>query len=154
MGPNDQERTNVKQWDIGWRSAEIYGTQAGLRVYEVPWWALAIEHAAENFDHYVLRHRWCSPPEWMHRIPLGRPKRDEDGYMENSLGYAVFSSFNWVVSTDLRHAKNCMDVDLTDEWLEKNGQVDPLGDDELEQEIVAAPIHGDGETSQHPKETE
>ena len=38
------------------------------------------------------------------------------------------------MSFDLRHERNRMSVDLTDEWLEKNGQSDPLNDDEPEQE--------------------
>ena len=83
---SDRRKTGMQQWHIGWRSKAFYGTRAGLYVSEVPWWALAITHAMENVDRYILRHRWCSPPEWMHRIPLGRPKRDEDGYVENSRG--------------------------------------------------------------------
>lgn len=112
----------MREWSIGWRSPEIYGTRAALHVYERPWWGIALERAAFVLD-TAIGHRWCAPPETLFKIPLGM-ERDEDGWYEQSIGSLVFDSFQWICCFAGR-SKNEMSVDLSDEWLKANGQVEP-----------------------------
>ena len=119
----------MKDWHIGWRSAEIYGTQAGLYVCDVPWWAVAIEHLVGWVDAHVFRHRWCCPWEWTFRVPTYSFKRDKDGYLDHTLGGALYSSFNTLACMGHHRETNRMNVSLTDEWLTENGQQDPLEED-------------------------
>ena len=120
----------MRDWYVGWHSREIYGSPAVLSVYEVPWWAYGVERFAEWVDTHIFRHHWCAPWEWTFHIPTYSFKSDEDGYLKHSLGAAISSSFQWVVSTAYRYKTIHMSVDLTDEWLEQNGQDDPLRDEE------------------------
>ena len=116
----------MRDWAIHWRSAEIYGTRATIHICEVPWWAVGIEHLIIWIDVYIFRHRWCEPWEWTFKIPTKSFHRDEDGFLDHSIGSALFGSFQWAACVTWRHETNNMQVSVTDEWLEENGQGDPF----------------------------
>lgn len=118
----------MRDWHIGYRSSEIYGTRAGLYVYDVPWWAYGVSRLTEWVDTHIFRDHWCAPWEWTFKIGWDK---DRDGYYNHSLGGFLYGSFNRLAGMDYRHHGKRLTVDLTDEWLEANNQTfDPFGDDD------------------------
>lgn len=116
----------MRDWGIHWRSAEFYGTRAGLYVSNVPWWTMVVERVAEWVDVHIFRDRWCSPWEWTFHVPTYSFKSDEDGFLDHSVGSGLFHSFQWVMAVGYRHRTGEMSIDLTDEWLAANGQKYPF----------------------------
>ncbi len=57
-----------------------------VTIADVPAWALLAEHLYDRVDR-LTRHALCGGRfEFPFHVPLGWPKRDQDGYLNNSLG--------------------------------------------------------------------
>lgn len=62
-----------------------------VTTYEVSAWRMVAERVGEWSTHHVFGGLVCCRiPAWAYRVPLGRPVRDDDGWLDNSLGYALF----------------------------------------------------------------
>lgn len=61
----------------------------------------------------------CRLPDWFWRIPLGKPKRDEDGLLGNSVGSAILSVEQWVGRRTWQAADRCKvaTLDISQEQL-------------------------------------
>ena len=112
----------MRQWNIIWRSADIYGTPAAIEVSETPLWAYVVEIIVGWILGSVFRHRLCcNIPEFLWKIPLGRPKyySDDPDLLANSVAdkmYDFVTKSNVFVLT-YRHAKNKMEFPLDPKWL-------------------------------------
>ena len=70
-------------------------------------------------DGVLLRHALCGSglPEWAFKIPTGRPRYDEDGYLENSVGGALYQSFSALLvwAWDQEEKDLTLELPLTEE---------------------------------------
>ncbi|WP_298510523.1 hypothetical protein [uncultured Nocardioides sp.] len=125
----------MKTWDLahgrdGWN----------ITTYEVPAWRVVVERVGEWSTHHVFGGIVCCRiPGWAYQIPLGRPKRDEDGWLDNSFGYWLFCAGSRLhgLGRAWQHRTNVVSHPVT---VEQAGSVDQefvswiedeLGDDEV-----------------------
>lgn len=124
----------MKTWTILYRSKDIYPTGAQLHVSEMPAWTAAVQVVSERVDK-LTGHRWCAPPEWTWKIPVGSLARDGNRYWEKSLGDYLYGSFQKLQGLSWTHKTNVREVDVDEAWLEAYGiPLDPLGLDENDEE--------------------
>lgn len=90
-----------------WHSASGYEVE----LTEVPWWALVASRAVEVIDG-ATGHRFCGAgaPNWLWRVPVGRPVYDEtpegeERFLVNSLAGALSDVFNRVACLDISRAR-------------------------------------------------
>lgn len=82
-----------------------------IATYEAPAWRRRLDRIGEWSTHHVFAGVVCCRiPGWSWSVPLGRPVRDADGWLENSLG-----SWLWSVGQRLhslgqewRHSRHVM----------------------------------------------
>lgn len=76
---------------------------------KVPWWALAVSQAAVVLDE-ATGHRFCGSdsPDWLWRIPVGKPRYDasvveegEEPFLINSVAGCLHQVFTWAFCLDL-----------------------------------------------------
>lgn len=113
----------MKHWHVA-RDADGY---VGYLV-EVPWWAVAATVATDAVDGH-LGHWMCGQgmPEWVSRVPLGRPRYDAIGderWLTNSLTSHLADAFNWLVGLDTRHERVRVSVRLTIAEAARLGAID------------------------------
>lgn len=88
-------------WFVSYQKDEGYA----INLYEnYPWWK---ENLARGFGNLCdLTHgvfMGHGSPEWMWKIPLGYPRRDEEGFLLNSLAGKLMDIENAVFSLDNYH---------------------------------------------------
>lgn len=94
----------MNRWDLG-------HTKDGwvITTYEAPAWRVALERVGEWSTHHVFAGLVCCRiPGWAYKIPTGRPVRDEDGWLDNSVGYALLCTGNRLhnLGEAWRHSRN------------------------------------------------
>lgn len=84
-----------------------------VELTQVPWWALAASRFTELVDE-ATGHHLCgsNSPDWMWRLPLGRPVYDasvveegEEPFLVNSLAGALCDFFSWAGCLDVHAAR-------------------------------------------------
>jgi hypothetical protein len=115
----------MQEWSLSHHRDEPFS----IHLREKPLWTWAIEQFADTVD-VLLGHNWCSPPEWLHKIPVGRPEYDSDGFLERSVGSLMFTSFQRVSAIGFhretrrhmipitRSMAEEIDPETTAEWVE------------------------------------
>lgn len=79
----------------------------------------------DNFDHHVTRHWLCgsSVPEWFYKVPTGKPHRDDDGWLENSVGAALYNTNSKITFALMnrmdKHTRDLARVEVDDETFKK-----------------------------------
>jgi len=90
------------------RSYRVYsiGPACYVELLEVPFWARLVSWAAEELD-ARLGHALCGEglPDWVWLIPVGWPRRDAEGVLENSLGSRIHTAFTWLLFLDVDHSE-------------------------------------------------
>jgi hypothetical protein len=81
-----------------------------LTTYEVPWWAPALEHLHSNLC-WATR-GWLGGhglPQFFFDLPVGKPVRDEDGDLENSVALKLWDFeqviCNWEYKKQSNHKR-------------------------------------------------
>jgi len=87
-----------------------------VRLIEVPRTARWFTSFVEFLDR-VTNCQLCGAksPELFWKIPLGRPKRDEDGYLENSLAGGMYSLFNRLLAYEWKREVVRLTFPVSDE---------------------------------------
>lgn len=87
-----------------------------VELYEVPRWARAVSVIYDKVC-VVTGHILCGggTPEFFWKIPVGRPRRDDEGYLENSLGGALYGLTNKVLSVDWKRQVTRYKTSVPDE---------------------------------------
>lgn len=98
-----------RDWSVS-RGQDGYSVQ----LLEVPRWARMVSATWDRFC-ALTRHSFCNPPEWLFKIPVGRIRRDEDGYLENSLGGAMYGFTNKVLCVDWNRQVVRLTLPVSDE---------------------------------------
>lgn len=122
----------MREWQIWWRSAELYGTPAELVLIEVPAWTMVVEWAGEKFLGLTGHVFCCNIPSWAWKVPLGKPKRADDGWLENSLASFIYDLTGKVLMISHRYEKAIAHIDLDDKWLDEHNMSSPWPDDDDE----------------------
>ena len=110
----------MQRWAITYQSDKFYPSNIGIELSDAPLWAILVDNAVEYLDATICRHRLCSPPEWMFRLPLSL-RRDEEGWWENSVGFVVMRAFNRACANTYKHREVAHKVYLTHEIAEAAG---------------------------------
>lgn len=87
-----------------------------VRLFEVPRTARWLTSLVNFLDH-VTGCRLCGSktPEFFWKIPLGRPVRDEDGYLENSVASGMYSLFNETIGYEWKREEVRLEFPVSDE---------------------------------------
>lgn len=98
------------------RDWSVVRSQDGYSVHllEVPRWARMVSVSYDRLC-ALTRHSLCNPPEFLFKIPVGRPRRDEDGYLEKSVGGALYGLTNKVLCIDWSRQVVRLEFPVSDE---------------------------------------
>ena len=100
----------MRTWHVG-RSRDGFS----VIVEEAPAWTYAVEWVYTQLDELTGCRLCGSRLRWAWKVPVGRPRHDEDGWLENSLGSALWRVMNAVCNLPLRHASTNTCVAVADE---------------------------------------
>lgn len=92
--------------------------QPGYSIHAVkePAWVGPVQNFFGFIFGVLTRHIFCCRcPEWAWKVPLGKPKRDEDGYLDNSLAGWLWDKSTGLMAVGWRKQKTVLRLPITHE---------------------------------------